>query len=207
MFSVCRGAPVLLEGSHGKVVICCRAVEPRREPFKGFAWYFWIVWLSLLSFLTVWGKRRELGEQLVLNWSSGERLVSATPPAVWAALQLQSILPYKFTTDSQWQVLARYTSAVLCMCVCVVGITECVCVCLCVYVRGCLRACAYPVISCFHSDLIFHMCAAGSWSSLLRGFLWGIKSNCRVRWENMQRGVSARGEEVEKEEWWRAMEQ
>lgn len=112
---VCVRAPTVLEGSHGKVMKCCRAAEPRWEPFKGFAWYFWIVCLSLLSFLPVWGKRRKQGEQLVLNWSSGERLVSATPPAVWAALQLQSILPYKFTTDSQWQVLARYTSAVLCV--------------------------------------------------------------------------------------------
>lgn len=69
-FSVCGGALTVLEGSHGKVMKCCSAVEPRWEPFKGFAWYFWIVWLSLLSFLPVWGENAEraAGVELVLWW-------------------------------------------------------------------------------------------------------------------------------------------
>lgn len=120
-FKVCETSPPVLEGSDGKVLRSCSPAELQWDLFWGFAWYVWIVWLSPLSFLTVWRKQ---GEQLASNRSSGERLVCVTPPAVWAALQPQSILPYKFTTDSQWQVLARYRSAELCAQVCLESLKE-----------------------------------------------------------------------------------
>ncbi len=72
----------------------CRATSGTLQRLR---WIFLDCLTLLFSFLSVWGERRKWGEQLVLNWSSGKRLVSATPPAVQAALQLQSILPYKFT--------------------------------------------------------------------------------------------------------------
>ncbi len=136
----------------------CRATSGTLQRLR---WIFLDCLTLLFSFLSVWGERRKWGEQLVLNWSSGKRLVSATPPAVQAALQLQSILPYKFTTGSQWQVLARYTSAELSVCVCVnnsAGVRACVCVCE-----------HHDFLFSFHSD-IPHVCVARSWSSLPRGF-------------------------------------
>lgn len=58
------------------------AAEPRREPFKRFYLIFLDCLTFALFFLPVWGERESRAIYWDWNWSSGETLASAAPPAV-----------------------------------------------------------------------------------------------------------------------------